>query len=177
LAVACLSPWAAFRFLEGCRSAEAGQDGSHAAAAARPDESHVAAAAPRDAPAEAEHYAAFPGATAAQVAAASPAVAQVVRVSSAEFRADEKAVRVWPADSPADGYSRAEYPGIGGAAVPEPGRDDSQTADAEPAAEGDRYPMANCEFPEEQADYQEHPAGEHFRWAGHQEHCYLERRY
>jgi hypothetical protein len=128
-------------------------------------------------PAEAEHYAAFPGATAAQVAAASPAVAQVVRVSSAEFRADEKAARVWPADSPADGYSPAACLGTAEAAVPEPDRDDSQMADGEPAAEGDRYPTANCEFPEEQADYQERRGEAHFRWAGNREHCYLEHRY
>jgi hypothetical protein len=65
------------------------------------------------------------------------------------------------------GYSPAAFLDIAGAAV----LADSQMADAEPVATGERFRAARCDSPAERDGYQEHQGGEHFRWAGHWAGC------
>ena len=184
----------------GCRSALAGPDGPHVAEVARQGESHVVAEAQDARPAavagardgshaaEAARLGGLPGTdccAAGFQAEAQPPADSVVEAVAAVRLADGPAARAWsaefqagdyfpavPAEPPADGCSPAACPDTVGAAAPESGRDDWQMVDAEPGP-GDRYPTANCESPEEQADYQERLAGAHYRWAA-PEHCCLE---
>ena len=189
-------PSQAFRFSEGCRSAEAEpgdspvaeavQPGESLVAAEVPGDSHAAEVAQQDEPAEAESYATAraPDDTAEEaVAVASPAVAPVVRVSSAEFQAGETAVVAVPAEVqahgsaapvglgavPEDGYSQAAFPGIAGAAVPVMA--DSRRVDEEPVAPDGHFPAEHYAFLAGQAGYQAHPGVAHSGSAG-RVHCY-----
>ena len=151
--------------------------------AAELDGSRAVVEAPRAGLAEAAGCVEHPGAVGAQVAAAPLADALAVQVSSAEFPADEKAAAVSSAELPEDDYCRAALvavpaddcspaacQGIAEAAGRGLGRADLQTADAGPAAPGDRCRQERCDFPEEQADCQERRAEAHYRWAD-REHC------